>query len=65
MSEEKWDRLLQIRTSGRDDSHADQYRYPYEPTPYCVLKHASGLWMRQRTCGVLFVLADKVQVDRD
>ena len=37
MSEEKWDRLLQIRTSGRDDSHADQYRYPYEPTPYCVL----------------------------
>lgn len=38
MSEEKWDRLLQIRTSGRDDSHADQYRYPYEPTPYCVLE---------------------------
>ena len=36
MNEEKWDRLLQIRTSGRDDSHADQYRYPYEPTPYCV-----------------------------
>ena len=34
----KWDRLLQIRTSGRDDSHADQYRYPYEPTPYCVLE---------------------------
>ena len=38
MNEEKWDRLLQIRTSGRDDSHADQYRYPYEPTPYCVLE---------------------------
>lgn len=19
---------------GRDDTHADQYRYPYEPTPY-------------------------------
>ena len=38
MSEEKWDRLLQIRTSGRDDSHADQYRYPYEPTPYYVLE---------------------------
>lgn len=38
MNEEKWDRLLQIRTSGRDDSHADQYRYPYEATPYCVLE---------------------------
>ncbi len=38
MNEEKWERLLQIRTSGRDDSHADQYRYPYEPTPYCVLE---------------------------
>ena len=38
MNEEKWDRLLQIRTSVRDDSHADQYRYPYEPTPYCVLE---------------------------
>ena len=38
MNEEKWDRLLQIRTTGRDDSHADQYRYPYEPTPYCVLE---------------------------
>ena len=38
MNEEKWDRLHQIRTSGRDDSHADQYRYPYEPTPYCVLE---------------------------
>ncbi len=38
MSEEKWDRLLHIRTTGRDDSHADQYRYPYEPTPYSVLE---------------------------
>lgn len=36
MNEEKWDRLLQIKTMGRDDSHADQYRYPYEPTPYPV-----------------------------
>lgn len=37
-NEEKWDRLLRIRTTGRDDSHADQYRYPYEPTPYSVLE---------------------------
>lgn len=38
MTESEWDRLLKIRTSGRDDSRADQYRYPYEPTPYCVLE---------------------------
>lgn len=37
-NEEKWDHLLRIRTTGRDDSHADQYRYPYEPTPYSVLE---------------------------
>ncbi len=51
MNEEKWDRLLQIRTSGRDDSHADQYRYPYEPTPYCVLERLadSGYLRKENT----------------
>ena len=40
-----WDKLLQIKTSGRDDSHSDEYRYPYEPTPYSVLERLakSGL----------------------
>ena len=38
MTELQWDKLLRIRTSGRDDSHADQYHYPYEPTPYSVLE---------------------------
>ena len=33
-----WDKRLQIKTTGRDDSSADQYRYPYEPTPYSVLE---------------------------
>ena len=37
-TEQHWDKLLHIRTSGRDDSHSDQYRYPYEPTPYTVLQ---------------------------
>ena len=32
-----WDKLLKIKTSGRDDSRADTYKYPYEPTPYEVL----------------------------
>lgn len=36
--EQEWDKLLKIRTSGRDDSHSDQYHYPYEPTDYCVLE---------------------------
>ena len=36
--EHTWDKLLQIKTTGRDDSTSDQYRYPYEPTPYCVLE---------------------------
>ena len=37
-NENQWDKLLQIKTTGRDDSNADQYRYPYEPTPYRVLE---------------------------
>ena len=36
--ENTWDKLLQIKTTGRDDTKADQYHHPYEPTPYCVLK---------------------------
>lgn len=38
----KWDKLLKIRTSGRDDSRADRYHYPYEPTPYTVLERLAG-----------------------
>ena len=42
INESKWDKLLKIRTSGRDDSHSDQYRYPYEPTPYSVLERLAN-----------------------
>lgn len=38
----QWDRLLKIKTTGRDDSRADQYRYPYEPTPYGVLERLAN-----------------------
>ena len=40
-----WDKRLGISTVGRDDSNADEYRYPYEPTPYAVLERLadSGL----------------------
>lgn len=40
--ETQWDKLLKIKTSGRDDSNSDQYRYPYEPTPYCVLERMAN-----------------------
>lgn len=46
--ENQWDRLLKIKTMGRDDSNADQYRYPYEPTPYAVLERlANSGWIRK------------------
>ena len=32
-----WDRILHIKTTGRDDSISDFTRYPYEPTDYPVL----------------------------
>ncbi len=40
------DKLLHIKTSGRDDTNSDNYRYPYEPTPYCVLE-------RLANCGLI------------
>ena len=37
-NEVKYDKLLKIITTGRDDSRSDQFWYPYEPTPFCVLE---------------------------
>ena len=48
-NENKWDKLLRIKTTGRDDSNADQYCYPYEPTPYSVLERlANSGFIRKR-----------------
>lgn len=48
-NEIEWDQLLKIKTSGRDDSKADQYHYPYEPTPYSVLERlANEGWIRKK-----------------
>lgn len=46
-----WDKLLRIKTTGRDDSRSDQYRYPYEPTSYRVLERLanSGLIRKNNT----------------
>ena len=56
--ERTWDKLLQIATCGRDETNADQYHHPYEPTPYCVLERLadSGLigpedWVVDYGCG--------------
>ena len=50
-NENTWDKLLQIKTTGRDDSNSDQYHYPYEPTPYSVLERLanSGLIRKKDT----------------
>ena len=42
MEENLWDKRLQIKTVGRDDTNSDEYRYPYEPTPYCVLERLAS-----------------------
>ena len=42
MNELRWDKLLHVKTTGRDDSRADQYHYPYEPTPYAVLERLAN-----------------------
>lgn len=49
--EGQWDKLLKVRTSGRNDSHSDRYHYPYEPTPYCVLERLAetGLIGKKQT----------------
>ncbi|MBE5964658.1 MAG: class I SAM-dependent methyltransferase [Lachnospira sp.] len=41
-NENTWDKLLKIKTTGRDDSNSDQYNYPYEPTPYSVLERLAN-----------------------
>ena len=43
--ENTWDKLLRIQTTGRDETNADAYHHPYEPTPYAVLERLadSGL----------------------
>ena len=50
-SEQEWEQVLQIKTTGRDDSRSDAEHYPYEPTDYCVLERlaSSGYITKQNT----------------
>lgn len=41
LKENNWDKQLRIKTEGRDDINSDEYRFPYEPTPYSVLQRLS------------------------
>ena len=40
--ENEWDKSLQIKTVGRDETNADEYHHPYEPTPYSVLERLAN-----------------------
>ena len=58
-----WDKLLKIKTTGRDDSNADQYRYPYEPTPYSVLERLANSGLIRKKDVVLDYGCGKGRVD--
>lgn len=62
-NENAWDKLLQIKTSGRDVSNADQYRYPYEPTPYSVLERLANCGLIRKKDVVLDYGCGKGRVD--
>lgn len=62
-NENTWDKLLQIKTTGRDDSNSDQYRYPYEPTPYSVLERLANSGLIRKTDVVLDYGCGKGRVD--
>lgn len=63
MKEDSWDRLLRIRTSGRDDTGSDQYKYPYEPTPYSVLERLGNSGEIRKNNTVLDYGCGKGRVD--
>lgn len=62
-NEKTWDKLLQIKTTGRDDSNSDQYRYPYEPTPYCVLERLANSGLIRKKNVILDYGCGKGRVD--
>lgn len=62
-NEQNWDRLLHVHTTGRDDSRSDQYRYPYEPTPYSVLERLVNTGMIRKENILLDYGCGKGRVD--
>lgn len=62
-NENIWDKLLQIKTTGRDDSKAGQDCYPYEPTPYPVLERLANRGLIRKKDVVLDYGCGKGRVD--
>lgn len=62
-NENTWDKHLKIKTTGRDDSKSDQYRYPYEPTPYSVLERLANSGFIRKKDVVLDYGCGKGRVD--
>ena len=62
-NENTWDRLLQIKTTGRDDSKAGHDCYPYEPTPYPVLERLANRGFIRKRDVVLDYGCGKGRVD--
>ena len=58
-----WDKLLQINTGGRDDTGADEYHHPYEPTPYSVLERLTDSGFFGKDDAVLDYGCGKGRVD--
>ncbi len=61
--EDRWDKALKIKTTGRDDSEADQYYYPYEPTPYSVLERVANTGLIRKGNTLLDYGCGKGRVD--
>lgn len=62
-NEKRWDKLFKIKTTGRDDSRSDQYRYPYEPTPYVVLERLANSGLLRKNDIILDYGCGKGRVD--
>ena len=62
-NEKTWDKLFKIKTTGRDDSRSDQYRYPYEPTPYLVLERLANSGLLKKNDVILDYGCGKGRVD--
>lgn len=61
--EQKWDERLHIHSVGRDSSNADEYRFPYEPTPYCVLERLADSGILRQSDVILDYGCGKGRVD--
>ena len=62
-NENTWDKQLHIKTTGRDDTNSDQFRYPYEPTPYSVLERLANSGLIRKKDVVLDYGCGKGRVD--